>query len=88
MKCEKCIHEDLCIMCAHHNDDTYAELGIKFNPEECKSFIDRKEIKEATWLKYGNKRTCENCEYTYWSHGNEFNYCPNCGADMKGCVIK
>ena len=35
VKCEKCIHENLCIMCAHHNDDTYARIGIKFNPEEC-----------------------------------------------------
>lgn len=35
------------------------------------------------WEKYGNKRTCSKCNYSYWGNNDEFNYCPDCGAKMK-----
>lgn len=40
----------------------------------------------AVWLKYGNKRTCSQCEFTYFTHvtnGGNFKYCPKCGAHME-----
>jgi hypothetical protein len=40
--------------------------------------------KEGTWLKHGNGKTCSLCEFTYYSNGNEWNFCPKCGAKMKG----
>ena len=38
----------------------------------------------AKWLKYGNKHTCSTCGYNYWSNNDDFKYCPDCGAIMKG----
>lgn len=41
---------------------------------------------EATkhqWEKYGNKRTCSKCNFSYFTSDEGFNYCPECGAKMK-----
>ena len=39
---------------------------------------------EGEWIKDNNKRTCSLCGYLYYSNNDNFNYCPNCGAKMKG----
>lgn len=36
------------------------------------------------WVKDNNKRTCSLCGYSYYSNNDDFCYCPNCGAKMKG----
>ena len=43
-------------------------------------------VREATkyhWEKYGNKRTCSKCNFTYFNSDDGFNFCPDCGAKMK-----
>lgn len=45
-----------------------------------------RKITKHHWKKYGNKRTCSHCEFTYFAHGElegDFKYCPNCGAQME-----
>lgn len=40
----------------------------------------------AVQLRYRNKRTCSQCEFTYFAHGvleGDFKYCPECGAHME-----
>lgn len=43
-------------------------------------------VRKATkhhWEKYGNKRTCSKCNFSYFTGDDGFNYCPECGAKMK-----
>lgn len=35
------------------------------------------------WEKYGNKKTCSKCNFTYFSSDDGFKYCPECGTKMK-----
>ena len=39
---------------------------------------------EGRWKKRGNEKTCSLCKFIYYSNNDEWNYCPNCGAKMKG----
>lgn len=39
------------------------------------------------WVKDRNKRTCSICGFLYLENGKTtFNFCPNCGTNMKGGV--
>lgn len=40
--------------------------------------------REGKWKKRGNEKTCSLCKFIYYSNNDEWNYCPNCGAKMKG----
>lgn len=35
------------------------------------------------WEKYGNKRTCSKCNFSYFTGDDGFYHCPECGAKMK-----
>ena len=75
------------------------ELSAKFNRREMaigfvgiKSILENlptAEPKKGKWIKlYDGNYKCSSC-WSWWSvDGNEvmgdFNYCPNCGADMRG----
>lgn len=38
-------------------------------------------VKHGKWIADKYTRKCSECESTYWMReGNEWNYCPNCGA--------
>lgn len=39
---------------------------------------------EGKWKKRGNEKTCSLCKFIYYSNNDEWNFCPNCGAKMKG----
>lgn len=39
---------------------------------------------EGEWVKRGNEKTCSLCKFIYYSNNDEWNFCPNCGARMKG----
>ena len=38
----------------------------------------------AKWKIRMNEKTCTECGFIYYSNGDLWNYCPNCGADMRG----
>ena len=69
--CDKCIHKDTCTL--------YNTFGTKIISNNCGLY---EEI--AHWIKEHNKHTCSACSYTYWANNDNFNYCPNCEAKMKG----
>lgn len=48
--------------------------------------IDPEDLRpKGEWTKNSNGRTCDQCKFVYYScHKKGFNYCPNCGADMRG----
>ena len=64
--------------------DTYAVDG-------CPQVVDAEPIRHGHWISerlcstkggtYGIRR-CSNCEYCYNDFGDEWNYCPDCGAKM------
>lgn len=39
---------------------------------------------EGEWRKRGNEKTCSLCKFIYYSNNDEWNFCPNCGARMRG----
>ena len=39
---------------------------------------------KGKWKKRGNEKTCSLCKFIYYSNNDEWNFCPNCGAKMKG----
>ena len=59
--------------------------GIKFIPKE---FIDDattiEERKKATWIEDGYRGLPCVCSYCGDEGTREWNFCPNCGADMRG----
>ena len=81
--------EHLSVLC-HNNDDIYAEmLGVTkcLDRVESAPKADVVEVRHGEWLdKDGYFPKCSECDtWTDWSNGTaEFNYCPNCGAYMRG----
>jgi hypothetical protein len=39
---------------------------------------------DSRWIKSGNEKKCSNCQFIYYSNNDEWTFCPNCGAKMKG----
>ena len=75
------------------------ETGVYEYVEKAKTLAEYREQRKAViqklggyedddmrgeWLKDNNKRECSVCAYIYYSNDDNFNYCPNCGAKMKG----
>jgi len=81
MTCKDCIHSGLC----------YKENDYENFPEKCGSFIPERPTGE--WI-YGEEETGafgivyinKKCSRCSWEHSLLIpnNYCPNCGADMRG----
>ena len=67
----------------HEKAKTQAEYN-----EQRKAVIQKlgeyEDKQQGKWLKDNNKRVCSECAYIYYSNEDNFNYCPNCGAKMKG----
>lgn len=40
------------------------------------------EVRHGKWKKEHNKRTCSVCGFFYYNSNTDFNFCPNCGAEM------
>lgn len=38
---------------------------------------------KGNWEKYGNKRTCSKCNFTYFTGDDGFKYCPECGVKVR-----
>lgn len=39
---------------------------------------------KGKWIKRGNEKKCSKCQFIYYSNNDEWTFCPNCGAKMKG----
>lgn len=75
MKCEKCIHYEVCDLNRRLSGNTNSLMY----DEDCKLF---KEHNEGRWKGAGlGDYLCSNC-WSVFSGGDEYNYCPNCGAKM------
>ena len=44
--------------------------------------IETKPVVHAHWKRKNNEMKCSNCEFIYYSNHDDFNFCPNCGAQM------
>ena len=66
------------------------QLGTDFSMDIADEFAEALYIagyrknRDGKWIKSNNAKTCVVCHYTYYSNGDLFSYCPNCGSRMKG----
>ena len=68
------------------------KIGFIAAMEGIKNFhaADVREAKRGKWIKYAphnsDMMTCSECEKYWILDGDQydFNFCPNCGADMRG----
>lgn len=59
--------------------------------KEIRKRLRRREVKHGKWIDYGfyadghphHAYACPECDENYIGFIGEFNYCPNCGADMR-----
>ena len=82
--CKDCLHIDVCEALENGN-------GVKkVHPIQCGCFKPKADyalVKHGKWVKDRNKRTCSICGFLYLENGKTtFNFCPNCGAKMKGGI--
>lgn len=92
MTCKDCMHYELCFDYTHlkHSKD------LPDNREDiCEHFKNKAnfvELEQGEWINptplpdINNKGffgTCSICEHTTMDY-DEYHYCPNCGAKMKG----
>ena len=92
--CEKCIHYDMC----KEEHDNLDGTVLSFFPHnsDCHFFknkADFEEVKHGEWYQHNKKEHgdtcfyCSVCEKMALSDCLEWeltNYCPHCGADMRG----
>lgn len=45
---------------------------------------DKDLVPQGHWVSQANKKKCSVCEFVYYSNNEFFNFCPSCGARMKG----
>lgn len=69
-------------------------VNITFNEEKMKEFVAQAKAEilaeykierpQGEWISHADswKKTCSNCGFN-WKHVDEFDFCPNCGADMR-----
>ena len=95
--CKDCIHENVCEklcprgLLPYQSDEYPAELFCL----EFKNKADVMEVKHGEWEPivkqdsyleppYGDTCKCSVCGYVIDVSETVYNYCPNCGADMRG----
>ena len=46
--------------------------------------VDAVPVVHGRWIKRSNEKRCsvKECGFIYYSNNDEWNYCPNCGANM------
>lgn len=65
-----------------HKSGIY-EVSIVGNKTIVSKVIERK---KGMWIYNGDCYMCDKCgtTYSWWADSQTSNYCPNCGADMRG----
>lgn len=96
MNCKECIHEDVCKEWQYSISGSYIH-PICRKPNHFKR-KDKEHVRHGRWIneppyrcidgKYLKAQMCSECNAFYISDGNmpysNHNYCPDCGADMRG----
>lgn len=75
------------VECYSKGDGEYTEHG-EFLVEAIKA-LQEPERKKGRWVEkekytFGIMYDCSLCENRILDNGHPWNYCPNCGADMRG----
>lgn len=75
MICDRCFHS---VVCKYADQD--------YDLEECGEFISRDvaEVKHGKWVGNSFDFYCSNCNQYQNFYAGKSNFCPNCGADMRG----
>lgn len=95
MKCDSCLHKQICKHYENIKSETYAYMNIKFNPDEdCKGYVSTTADTDicGEWIERGfgefycGSYECSNCgKYSLILCGRaeKDHYCSWCGAKMK-----
>ncbi len=98
--CKTCIHTKVCMKDKNLIGDVFVmghpmffdndKLYEKYKERErqgfpCKDYMPSAEPKKGKWIdaRFPFSK-CSNCEYYFDTVTNFKNFCPNCGADMRG----
>lgn len=87
VECENCLHSEVC-------DQSSRQMwSVMAGETKCSDFKDRTkwvEQKHGRWeprndvIGFVRCSVCHDCNiYDDWADGKKWNYCPNCGADMR-----
>jgi hypothetical protein len=68
------------------NDPSMAEMVVDVRDIKDAPAVTARPVKRGHWIRRGNEMKCSNpkCQFIYYSNNDDFSYCPNCGADMRG----
>lgn len=76
--CKTCLHAAVCAK----------RIATGGHVKDCKNFVEKKQGRwEPRTDAFGFVRcsVCHDCNiYDDWPDGKKWNYCPQCGADMRG----
>ena len=81
--CRDCISFSRC-------KELYEAFGVSIDLENsvvCKHFknqADFMEVAHGRWIRHKENCLYNKCSICCYEHCRENNYCPNCGADMRG----
>lgn len=78
--CKACVHNDVCDVWRKEECQD-ANSVLTGGMDDCPLYVERG---RARWIRRGNEMTCSKCKFIYYSNNDDFNFCPNCGAKMKG----
>ena len=76
----------MCNVCAKQDYPKCDDRGGCFCEELAETYYNEgyRKQSEGEWKRRGNEKTCSLCKFIYYSNNDEWNFCPNCGAKMKG----
>lgn len=94
MTCKECLHCEVCMQESLATDiSPYIDYSIRNDVEkECENFIDEDnvvEVRRGEWIRdewscFYPRYNCSVCGNGCMRIGVQTNFCPNCGADMRG----
>lgn len=73
--CKDCIHVDVC---RYRTDPGSKDCLCKH------SAADVRPVVRGRWIRLSGCDMCDQCGYSTGKHEQGRNFCPNCGADMRG----
>ena len=88
MKCDSCIHKEVC---KDKPPESYPQFMINIMTDKCEHYINNTDIQPVKHGRWINENFCTRCSacgnmtiYDKYSRKVESDYCPNCGTRMDG----
>ena len=77
-----------CIAKVTLSDEQVKEAIEKVKNAKCEILAAQPERRKGKWINYKDEHCCSVCDWVIieecWDEENRYDYCPYCGADMRG----